>query len=245
MFRFKNFTLSDVNASDTPMQLLYEIFRKTLNPLLSWREFRQYYFSQHPAEMDFTLLYNQGEPVGFFSAAFYPRTMNGKKVMICRSALGLLKSGQSSRFPLGKLFSTFMRFKVQHPLTPLYITGFMANPIMYAMICKYTLTVYPRRDKAVPDAILQFKKELLEGMGLEKKETSPFVLKIHFQVQFSAAEISRFENSTNPDAKYYRQINPDYCHQTGVLVILPVHYLNILYTCFRYGLKRVRKLMVR
>jgi hypothetical protein len=234
MFTFKNYRLSDINSSGHILDLLYQIFKATLNPALTQREFRSYYFSQYPDEMDITLLYRGDTLAGFFSAAFYPRRMNGKKIVICRSAVGLLKGIEKGRFPLGKLFAGFMRYKIARPLTPLYITGFMANPIMYAMICKYTRTVYPRRNHPAPAHILLFKQSLLEAMGLSKKEIAPFVLQIHFQVQFSKEDIARFEASSNEDVQYYLRINPGYLQQTGVMVLLPVTWTNILFTCIRH-----------
>ncbi len=234
MFTLKHYDLSDINASDTFLNKLYEIFKTTLNPGLTEREFRYYYFSQHPDNMEFTLIYHADELAGFCSAAAYPRRLNGKKVVIIRSAFGLLNKYKNGRFPLQGLFYKYMRYKFAHPFTPVYVAGFMANPFMYAMICKYTRVCYPRWDRNTPPEVLEFKDSLLESMRMTRKETAPFVLKIHFQVHFTPEELERFNTSQDKDVKHFLSINPSFTEQMGVLVLVPVTFSNMLYTMGRH-----------
>ena len=235
MFREEQFVISDLNSSDRPLTLLKDIFRRTLKKDISDRAFYQYYFSQHPDQLDVTLLYDGSELVGFCSAAFYPRKIEGEKVIICRSALGLLKSVPKGQFPLHRLFAKYIAYKLRHPFTPVFITGFMANPLMYAMICKYTREVYPKKNVAIPPRIETFKSALMEQMRLSKSEIRPFVMKIHFQVQFTEAEKQSFRENPNPDVQHFLSINPGFDDQYGVLVLLPVSYSNMLYTVCKYA----------
>ena len=122
----------------------------------------------------------------------------------------------------------------------MYVAGFMAYPLMYAMICKYTLRCYPRSNKPVPEKIMALKKAILDSMNLKEQQT-PFVLKIHFQVCFSCHDINRFSNSTDKHVKHYLSINPGYTSQVGVLVIIPVTLGNMAYTFLRHILRKLSK----
>ncbi|MEO8403774.1 MAG: hypothetical protein ABI480_04245 [Chitinophagaceae bacterium] len=240
MFNLKNYDLSDINPDKNLLDVLFEIFRLTLNPSLTKREFMLYYFGQYPDSFDMTFIYKENNLAGFCTSAAYPRRVNGKKIVILRSAFGLLDTYKKGKFPLQGLFFKYMRYKLRHLFTPVYVAGFMANPLMYAMICKYTLKCYPRRNDNTPEKILAFKNDLLKSMNLDKKEVNPFVLKIHFQVKFKETDIDRFVKSTDKDVQYFLSINPGYNDQMGVLVLVPVTLPNMTYTFFRYLLRKVR-----
>lgn len=243
--QLKTYSLADFNNEPHLLQGLYEIFRQTLNPDLTIREFNQYLFGVHPESFEVSFIYEKDELAGFCTAGAYPLKVNKKKVIVFRSAFGIQDKYKKGRFPLQGLFFKYMRYKFRHPFTPVYITGFMANPLMYAMICKYTLTCYPHRNRIVPNKILRFKDQLLQSMRLTRKEVEPFVLKIHFQVKFKEADINRFETSTDPDVGYYLSINPEYREKMGVLVLIPVNIPNMLFTLFMYLSRRAKSYWYR
>lgn len=239
MFTFQNFDLSDVNSSPEPLEKLYGIFRQTLNPDLTEEEFNQYLFSAHPDSLEMTFIHAEDELAGFCTAAAYPRRCGQKKVIILRSAFGLRTEYKQGRFPLHGLFYKYMRYKLTHLFTPVYVAGFMANPLMYAMICKYTRRCYPRRDLPVSEKAKALKQTVLDSMGME--EEKPFVLKIHFQVKFNGDDLRRFHASNDEDVKYFLAINPGYNQQVGVLVIVPVTVGNMAYTFGKHLTRRFRK----
>lgn len=245
MFTLKNYDLSDVNSIGSISENLYEIFKLTLNPDLTLREFRQYLFGQHPDNLEISFIYSGDHLAGFCTSAAYPRKLRGKKVVILRSAFGLLDTYKNGRFPLQGLFYKYMRYKLKHLFTPVYVAGFMANPLMYAMICKYTLTCYPRYNKPASARIRGFASDLLASMHLTRKQVAPFVLKIHFQVKFKQADIERFEASTDKNVQYFLSINPGYRQQMGVLVLVPVTIPNMAYTLLRYLFRKLRKRVKR
>ena len=237
------FNLSDINNEPNSLDRLYEIFKVTLNPDLTPREFNQYLFGIHPESFEISFIYEEDELAGFCTAGAYPLKVNNKKVVVFRSAFGLLDKYKKGKFPLHGLFYKYMRYKLMHPFTSVYVTGFMANPLMYAMICKYTRTCYPRRNRPATGKVIDFKKDLLNSMRLSRKEIDPFVLKIHFQVRFKETDIQRFENSEDRDVKYFLSINPYYKEKVGVLVLVPVTFGNMTYTFFRYAVRRMKKVL--
>ena len=164
MFTIRNFDLSDVNTSPLSLEILYGIFQNTLNPDLTEAEFNQYLFGCHPDSFEMSFIYKEEVLAGFATSAAYPRKISGKKVIILRSAFGLLDDYKNGQFPLQSLFFKYVRYKLKHLFTPVYVAGFMANPLMYAMICKYTLKCYPRKNREHSQKILAFKNDQLSSM---------------------------------------------------------------------------------
>lgn len=231
MLTFRRITLSDINADQTILQTLHEIFQSTLNEDLSLREFTQYYFSQHPAAMDVTLMESGAEIVGFCSAAFYPSRLGNKAIIVSRVAIGIKKEHRGGALPTARLLQKFMRYKALHPFSSIYVAGFIANPKVYALMCKYAVQVYPRKNSDIPSHIHKLKEAMLQSMNLLRKEVAPFVLRIHFRVGMSEREKQVFAESNNAHVQHYLSLNPQLTGETGVLVLLPVNGLNITYAC--------------
>lgn len=240
MFKLEKLYLSDVNSDPGSLDRLFEIFKQTLNPDLSQREFHAYLFGQHPDHFAATLISKDGDLAGFCTVMAYPRRLRKKKVVILRSAFGLKDQYKKGKFPLHRMFFEYMGYKLRHPFTSVWVAGFMANPLMYAMICKYTLTCFPRRNQKLNSKVVRFADDLMDSMNLTKRKQDSFVLKIHFQVKFKSSDIERFESSEDADVKYFLSINPGYREQMGVMVLVPVSFSNIAYTFVRY-IPRVMK----
>ena len=240
MFRFEHFDLCDINGSPDTLNRLYFILKETVSRDLTLEEFGQYLFGLHPDWLAISFISKEDDLVGFCTAAAYPQRCNGKKVVILRSAFGLREDQKKGNFPLQGLFYKYMRYKLRHLFTPVYVAGFMANPLMYAMICKYTLWCYPRHGQSVPPAICTLKDHLLHTENLKEAET-PFVLKIQFPVRFSLNDKKRFVESRDKHVQHFLSINPGYQQQQGVLVIVPVTLLNMAFTLARHLYRRVAK----
>lgn len=244
MFTLKNYDLSDINSSPSSLDVLYGIFKTTLNPDLTEREFNQYLFGCHPDSFEMSFIYKDEALAGFATSVAYPRKINNKKVIILRSAFGMLDAHKKGHFPLHSLFYKYITYKLKHLFTPVYVAGFMANPLMYAMICKYTLHCYPNRKQLQHTAqILSFKDDLLASMNLKQKEIAPFVLKIHFQVKFKSADIERINTTQNQDVAYFMSINPQFQQQYGVLVLVPVTISNMAFTVMMYLMRPLKKFL--
>ena len=241
MFTTEECLIDESSIGNESLRKLYHIFRQTLNPDLTENEFKAYISVHHSDYFCINFIHNGDDLAGFSTVGAYPRRVNGKKLVILRSAFGLKDEYKDGRFPLHGMFYKYMGYKLRNLFTPVYVAGFMANPLMYAMICKYTLTCYPRRNRETSATMLKFADDLLESMNLLRKKVRPFVVKIHFQVRFNEQDLARFMASDDPDVNYFLSINPGFRDQMGVMVLVPVTIPNMLYTFFRYQLRRFWK----
>lgn len=225
--------MSNFDEPNTTLLELYKIFTETLNKGLTYREFRFFYFRNKPHYMDITFMEADNKPVGFLCVTFYKHILNAKMYTICRGAAGISEEYRGGKLPNWLLCWKYTDYKLKHPFERMYITGYMASPILYSMICNYTHKVYPKAGIAVPGHIHQLRENLITYYGLQKKVVAPFILKIHFQVSMNKTDEQRIYSSKDRNIKYYLKINPDFQQQIGVMTIVPVTWYNVSVSMFR------------
>lgn len=233
MLKQKHIALSNFDEPNTSLQELYRIFSETLNKNLTYREFRFFYFRNKPHYMDISFLSEGEKTVGFICVTFYRHQLGDKMYTICRGAAGIHENYRGGKLPNWLLCWKYIKYKLRHPSEKMYITGYMANPILYSMICKYTHKVYPKAGIKVPDCIHELRGKLISYYGLQKKVIAPFVLKIHFQVHMNTKDEKRIYESKDRDIKYYLQLNPDFQNQVGIMTLVPVTWYNVSISALR------------
>lgn len=231
-------TIVDCSARNPDFQALYEIFRLTLKPDLSFRAFRAYYCSEKLEYIDVTLVLREGAVIGFCAAAFYVCVIDGKKYTIGRAATGILSAHRGRALPKWELYKKYIAYWRRRPFRRIILSAYVANPLVYAMICKYTGIAYPRRRVHPPGWVLRLKGSLLRRSRL--REVGEFVVEIHFCVQLGDGEQRRIYSSMNPHIRYYLSINPRFRQQQGVMVIIPVNLMNIVLSAMRFVLSSAK-----
>lgn len=233
----KNYTrirITDCSETNPDFQKLYSIFAPTLKPDMEFREFRAYYYSHKLEYIDATLVEINGALAGFCAAAFYKTEINGKPYTIGRAATGILPQYRGNTLPKWKLYFKYIRYKFFKPFSNVVLSAYVANPIIYAMICKYTGLAYPRQKQNIPESIVQIKDELLRSQRLQKKEGPQFVVQIHFCVAMGEDVIARIFTSKDRNVKHFLSINPRFREQYGVVVIIPVTVWNCVLSSCRF-----------
>ena len=194
---------------------LYYIFRATLKPDLSFREFKAYYYSVKLEYIDITFIQSKGRIIGFCSAAFYADDSvqcNGeggrRRTTIGRAATGILEEYRGRALPKWKLYWKYICYWWAHPFRSVILSAYVANPLIYSMICKYTGIAYPHPASRVPAAIIQLKNELLRSQRMAVPADNVFVVPIHFSVALGAKEQERIFASLDPSVSYFVKIQP-------------------------------------
>ncbi len=231
---YKRVFITDCSDTNRDFQDLFNIFAPTLKPGMRFIEFKKYYYSEKLKYIDVTFILADGFTVGFCAAAFYSTTISDKNYVIGRAATGILQTHRGNKLPKWKLYKKYIQYWLRNPFSNIILTAYVANPLIYAMICKYTGIAYPRRDSDPPEDIVNLKDDLLRSQNLDRKEERPFVVEIHFPVKIDENDKERIFTSQDESVKYYLKINPKFMQQYGVIVIIPVNLKNILYSSFRF-----------
>lgn len=240
---YKRVEIRKCQFSNPHFSNLYELFEKTLKPGMQPREFELYYHSRKLQYIDVTFCYLGNQIIGFCAAAFYATELSGQMAFLGRAATGILPTHRGRALPKWALYYKYIRFKLRYPFKKLILTAYVANPIIYAMICKYTAWVWPRKEGKLPADIQTLKEAVLKNSGLRGKEKNLFVVKIHFHVHLSEDILTRIYTSRDKHLHYFLQLNPGFMEQDGVLVIIPVSWMNILFTILRFLFHSVRNFL--
>jgi hypothetical protein len=223
--QYKNVIIANLSKSNADYLRLYSIFRGTVSPGISFKDFHAYYFQKDLDYISVCFCFRGNEIIGFCSAAFYKTTINNKKVCIGRSATGFITTAQGNAMPKWILFSKFLDYKLKHLPTRLIFTAFIVNPIMYAMVCKYTALVWPRINIKTPEDIVQIQKSIA---GINTSETLVPYIHVSFEVYINKTIRERVESSKSKHIKHYLCLNPAYTENNGLIVIIPFTVLNII-----------------
>lgn len=226
--------ITDCSVENKEFLDLFHIFRTTLKPGMHFREFRAYYCSAKLDYIDVTFIMVNKAVIGFCSAAFYTSIINAKAYTIGRAATGILEHYRGNTLPKWKLYKKYIQYWWKHPFRQFILSAYVANPLIYAMICKYTGITYPRQATRPPANIVSIKDELLHSQNLHLKEDPAFVVKIHFCVSIGDEDQERIFKSTDGAVQYYLKINPKFREQHGVLVIIPINLKNITWSSFKF-----------
>ncbi|MDQ6763419.1 MAG: hypothetical protein M3015_12435, partial [Bacteroidota bacterium] len=160
--------------------------------------------------------------------------INKKACTIGRAATGILENYRGKTLPKWKLYKKYIDYWYKHPFHQFILSAYVANPLIYSMICKYTGMAYPQSGAIPPAHIRSIKNDLLHSQNLHLKEDPEFVVEIHFCVAISEKEQERIFKSKDGAVKYFLKINPKFREQHGVLVIIPVNFKNITLSSFKF-----------
>jgi hypothetical protein len=232
--RYRRVILRECSVEDKDYMELYGIFRATLKPDISFREFKAYYQSSRLEYIDITFILAQGRVVGFCSAAFYTGMVGERMTVIGRAATGILEEYRGRTLPKWKLYWKYIAYWRRHPLRTILLSAYVANPLIYAMICKYTGIAYPHPLAPAPAAIVKLKNALMRQQRPGVPAEDGFVMPIHFSVAIGKKEQERIRASRDPAIGFFVQINPRFLQQYGVLVIIPIGLRNILWSSWKF-----------
>jgi hypothetical protein len=236
-------TLPDYSADNLLWKEFYGVFRDTINPQLTVREFKHFYHFEKPKEINVDFIYSDERLVGFIAAAFYPsRNADDKrKITIARGTAGILPDCRGGMMPSFRLCLKYIRYKMAHPLEQVYVTGYMANPKLYAMMCNYAHRVYPKINISEPGEI----KALRDSILKTKHRMGEHLVKLHFPVLITEKEKSGISRSEDEHMKYFLRKNPQYDQQIGLFTIIPVDAGNIFHSLKMHVQKRLKKYVRR
>lgn len=228
-FSYRRILLTDCSESITNVQMLFGIFRATLKPDMQFREFKAYFYSGRLEYIDVTFILDDATVIGFCSAAFYAASIGKREYTIGRAAIGILERYRGRTLPKWKLYRKYIDYWLTHPLRRVILSAYVANPLIYAMICKYTGIAYPRMGSGpIPEKIIRLKDALLRRQRLHAAAAHPFVVEIHFSVSMGGWDLERIYTSNDRNVRYFLAINPVFRRRHGVLVLIPVSGWNIL-----------------
>ena len=223
---------------------LYKV-HKCIFEGLNAKEF-DHYVVNSPAEVTKIFIYRdkiKKEIIGYAAVHRFEKLIFDKPLVIFRTEAGLLPEHRHKNADIYFWFKEALKFKIVHPNKELYYLVCPVNPSVYARFAKYIYKVYPKHDCFTPPEIENLMMKLADEFGLKIADPdNPFVRKVGWITQSTEEEKLFWQNCNNPHIRFYVDLNPDFNKGNGVLILMPLTFLDLILSFFSfliyYTLKR-------
>ena len=182
-----------------------------------------------------------GTDVGFCILYRYQFEMASGKIVVFRSDAGLLDRYRRKLTTLSFGLANVFKYKFSHPFRKIYYFEPMVHPSSYHLFYKYFLTVYPSPKKIMPEHLNILRMALRERFAMKPALSgSQDAVNAGWITRTTEDEHRQWQKMQYPDIDFFFEYNPGYKQGDGLLLILPVSFVNLFYCLFRIFLRRCR-----
>lgn len=210
------------------------------------------YVVDSKAEQTWIQLYRgeDGALGGYLAVHIYEREIDGRMTAIVRGETGTLRKYRGANLIGGFFAERVVRYRVAHPLRPVYLLGSLVHPSSYAQLARYADDVWPREGVETPAEILGLMETLGEAFGLDRVDpANALVRKVGWQTIDSRGDRAYWERCDRPGVQFFLRENPGYEEGHGLLTLAPLTVGAVTRGIARYmyakGERRTRKLAAR
>ena len=187
---------------------------------------------------------------GYLAVHIYEREIDGRMTAIVRGETGTLRKYRGANLIGGFFAERVLRYRVAHPLRPVYLLGSLVHPSSYAQLARYADDVWPREGVETPAEILGLMETLGEAFGLDRVDPeNALVRKVGWQTIDSRGDRAYWERCDRPGVQFFLRENPGYEEGHGLLTLAPLTLGAVTRGIARYmyakGERRTRKLAAR
>lgn len=187
---------------------------------------------------------------GYLAVHIYERKIAGRMTAIVRGETGTLRRYRGANLVGGFFADRVLRYRVAHPLRPLYLLGALVHPSSYAQLARYAGGVWPREGVEMPAEIRGLMEALGEAFGLERVDPgNALVREVGWQTIDSRGDRAYWERCERPGVQFFRRENPGYEEGHGLLTLVPLTLGTVTRGIARYlyamSERRGRKLAAR
>lgn len=182
-----------------------------------------------------TILYllrtEEGKLVGTTTLKLHRVHYEGNDIVVVKLGLGIDPQHRGNKFALRCLMSEMLRWKVTHPIQPLYLFSTLIHPVTYKLCCDLLGDrLYPYFKNPVNPEMRKMLEYLVELFDVEKADApSPFVYKERFSAIETQEAVDYWRNSQRPEVRFFVEHCPGYhCSSDCLICLAPVDLTHIL-----------------
>jgi len=213
----------DATAKERFEDELYDLHRRIFRGVDKAAFVR--YVVDSKAEHTWIQLYRgeDGALGGYLAVHIYEREIDGRTTAIVRGETGMLREHRGANV-IGSFFTErVLRYRVAHPLRPLYFLGSLVHPSSYAQLARYADEVWPREGVETPAEIRGLMDTLGEAFGLDRVDPeNALVRKVGWQTIDSRGDRAYWERCERPGVQFFLRENPGYEEGHGLLTLVPL-----------------------
>lgn len=187
-----------------------------------------------------------GEVVGYYALHRYRRCIGGRNMIVLRAEAGLRPEyrGRGTTYWFGMIRALFE--KLRHPFTPVYYLGTLVHTSSYHLFFKYFPHIYPHPEHGIPDQLRALALELADSFpDPAVDEADPLVRDVGWITIETPQEKAPDLRGDLPDVRYFKQRNPGYTQGHGLVVLVPITFVNVVAAIMRRLSELARLLLGR
>ena len=240
----------DATAKKQLADDLYDLNRRIFRGV-ERASFEKCVFDARAAQTWIQLYRDEGGALGGYVALHvYERELGGKTAAIVRGQTGTLREHRGANLVTGFVAERVLRYRLAHPLRPLYFFGLLIHPSSYRLIARHVDDVWPRQGAETPAEVREIMAELGSGFGYERAAPgNALVRQTGWQTIDSRSDRAYWERCEQPSVQFFLRANPGYQEGHGLLVMAPITLGVITSAIARYafgnGERKSRKLAAR
>jgi len=207
---------------------LYSVHQKIFAGV-SAEEFNRHVI-EPPAEATSIQLYCAADQsvIGYCAVHRYRRQVHGRNTIVLRAAAGLVPEHRGRCATYGFGIVRALHETLCHPFTPVYYLGTLVHTSSYHLFCKYFPRVYPHPQIETPADIQDVARELIESFPDQAVvPDDPFVRDVGWVTIETPQEKHLTERVDTPDVQYFKFRNPSFSRGHGLVVLIPLTFLNL------------------
>ena len=174
---------------------------------------------------------DDGELAGFTTIKFHRVNHEGRDLVIVKLGLGVDANHRGDKFALRCLMWELLRFKLRHPLQPMYLFSALIHPVSYKLCCDLLSDrLYPYFKNPDNAEMQRLSERLAERFNLPKAESPhPFVYRDRFWSVETPQASEYWRTSKRPEVRWYVEHCPTYyCSQDCLIGLAPLELTHVL-----------------
>lgn len=189
----------------------------------------------------------QGEAVGYCAIHRFHLYLDQRELIVFRAEAGVLRAYRGRSMTLWFGFSEAIKYHLCHPLKTCFYMGSFVHPSVLFMFSRYMKVFYPQANRKIPRHIKQLMLYLADEFHLQPVAGQhELVRDVGWITRESPKDRDFWLRHPNPEVRLYIETNPGYINGSGLLTLMPLTFLNMIWSLMRFAriklFKKLRRL---
>jgi len=185
-----------------------------------------------------------GQPIGYLALHAFQKRLVSRQCIVFRMETGKLPAYRGKDLLLLRAIGRMIWVGLRYPAQASYFFATPVYPTPYALVAKYSSTIWPSRAHDTPPDKQQLLLELATDFGLPLLDPArPLIRRVSWITRDEAQGAPAWSARRNPHVAYFLQLNPDYARGFGLLTLAPTGAGALLGSFLRYGWSKMRRML--
>jgi hypothetical protein len=182
---------------------------------------------------------SKSEIVGYAAVHRYDKKVSTGPVTVFRAEAGLLPQYRAHGTTFYFYTLELLKYRLLHPLQRIFYLGMLVHPSSYLVFARHFHEVYPKHDCEIPADMRRLMQSMADDFGIPRVDpVDPMIRRVGWRTRRAKHFWIRTED---PDVVFFRERNPGYRQGHGLLVLVPITFMNLAWVFPMYVYKHLQR----